>query len=156
VRASGPNAGWPEPKIRTVLPKLLDQHRLVGRKLGRRKADDAWVLKMNQTINKSTQEQAADAVAAALAEGMDPEAVGEAISLAANQLVLRSTSSRTHGNSLGVHGCDATNAWRNIARVTDQRTRGVIVLEPNSDSRRRSAFFALRTINLGCAIPWPA
>ena len=113
--------GWPEPKIRTVLPKLLDQHRLVGRALGRRKADDAWVLKMNQTINKSTQEQAADAVAAALAEGMDPEAVGEAISLAANQLVLRSTSSRTHGNSLGVHGSDATNAWRNIARVTDQR-----------------------------------
>ena len=31
---------------------------------------------MNQTIYKSTQEQAADAVAAALAEGMDPEAVG--------------------------------------------------------------------------------
>ena len=54
---------------------------MVGRKLGRRKVDDAWVLKMNQTINKSTQEQAADAVAAALAEGMDPEAVGEAISL---------------------------------------------------------------------------
>ncbi len=107
--------GWPEPPIRTVLPKLLDQHKLVGRKLGRRKADDAWVLQMNQTINKSTQEQAADAVAAALAEGMDPEAVGEAISLAANQLVLRSTSSRTHGNSLGVHGSDATNAWRNIA-----------------------------------------
>ncbi len=94
---------------------------MVGRKLGRRKADDAWGLKMNQTINKSTLEQAADAVAAALAEGMDPEAVGEAISLAANQLVLRSTSSRTHGNSLGVHGSDATNAWRNIARVTDQR-----------------------------------
>ena len=94
---------------------------MVGRALGRRKPDDAWVLKMNQTINKSTLEQAADAVAAALAEGMDPEAVGEAISLAANQLVLRSTSSRTHGNSLGVHGSDATNAWRNIARVTDQR-----------------------------------
>ena len=35
--------------------------------------DDAWVLKMNQTINKSTLEQAADAVAAALAEGIDPE-----------------------------------------------------------------------------------
>jgi hypothetical protein len=48
--------------------------------------------------------------------------------LAANQLVLRSTSSRTHGNSLGVHGSDATNAWRNIARVTYQRTRGVIIL----------------------------
>ena len=47
--------------------------------------------------------------------------MGEAISLAANQLVLRSTSSRTHGNSLGVHGSDATNAWRNIARLTGQR-----------------------------------
>ena len=71
---------------------------------------------MNQTINTSTQEQAADAIAAALAEGMDPEAVGEAISLAANQLVLRSTSSRTHGNSLGGHRSDATGSnqrrWR--------------------------------------------
>ena len=59
---------------------------------------------------------------------MDPEAVGEAISLAANQLVLRSTFSRTHGNSVGVHGSDATNAWRNIARATDQRTQSVVVL----------------------------
>ncbi|MBP87533.1 MAG: hypothetical protein CMJ64_12545 [Planctomycetaceae bacterium] len=112
----GIKRGWPEPKIRTVLSKLLDQHRLVGRALGRRKADDAWVVQMNQTINKSTQEQAADAIAAALAEGMDPEAVGEAISLAANQLVLRSTSSRTHGNSLGGHRSDATGSnqrrWR--------------------------------------------
>ena len=64
--------------------QTFGSHRLVGRALGRRKADDAWVLKMNQTIYKSTQEQAADAVAATLAEGMDPEAVGEAISLAAN------------------------------------------------------------------------
>jgi len=113
--------GWSEPTIRAILPKVLDQHRLVGRSLGRRKPEDAWVLELNQTINTSTQKQAADAIGAALAEGMDPEAVGEAISLAANQLVLRSTSSRTHGNSLGVHGSDATNAWRNIARLTGQR-----------------------------------
>jgi hypothetical protein len=44
---------------------------LVGRAVGRRNADDAWVLQMNQTIYKSTQEQAADAVAAALAEGLE-------------------------------------------------------------------------------------
>lgn len=120
--------GWPEPPIRMVLPKLLDQYRLIGRAPGRRRPDDAWVLKLNQTINQSTQEQAADAVAAALAEGMDPEAVGEAISLAANQLVLRSTASRTHGNSLGVHGSDATNAWRNIARVANQRNAAAALI----------------------------
>ena len=46
---------------------------------------------MSQTIFASTPEQAADAVAAALAEGIAPEAIGEAMSLAANQLVLRDT-----------------------------------------------------------------
>jgi hypothetical protein len=118
---------------RVVLPRMLDQYKLVGRTLGDRPADDAWVDRMSRTIFEGTPEQAAEAAAAALAEGMAPDAIGEAISLAANQLVLRD-SGRTgrqvqpgkpegsvHGDSIGVHACDSANAWRNMARVTSPR-----------------------------------
>ena len=120
---------------RTLLPKLLDEYHLVGRPRGTKEADDAWIERMSQTIFNSTPEQAADAVAAALAEGMSPEAVGEAISLAANQLVLRDSGRRqgqtqpykplgsVHGDSIGVHACDSANAWRNISLVSNQRNQ---------------------------------
>src|SRR5207248_4949203 len=72
-----------------------------------------------------------DAVAAALAEGFSPEAVGEAISLAANRLLLCDPGrgeadgpkykGSVHGDSVGVHASDAANAWRNIARVSNHR-----------------------------------
>lgn len=121
----------PEPGVRTVLPKLLDQHRLLERPLGDRKPDDAWVERLSETIYGGSREQAADAAAAALAEGMAPDAVGEALSLASNQLVLRDPGrlsaeeskpkGSVHGASVGVHASDAANAWRNIARVSDNR-----------------------------------
>jgi hypothetical protein len=123
----------PEPEVRTVLPKLLDQYKLLGRPLGERKAEDTWVEKLSQTVWSGNRTQAAEAVAAALAEGISPEAVGEGISLAANQLVLRDPGRRkeyaspnkpegsVHGDSVGVHASDAANAWRNIARVSDPR-----------------------------------
>lgn len=118
-------------KIRTVLPMLLDQYHLLSKPLGKRKADDAWVQSLARTIYRGNSEQAADAAAAALAEGFDPEAVGEAISLASNALVLHDqgrTKARpdkpigsVHGDSVGVHASDSANAWRNIARVSDKR-----------------------------------
>jgi hypothetical protein len=122
---------YPEPAIRQALPKLLDQYKLVGRKPGGRQAEDAWIEKLCQTIYAGRRDQAADAAAAALAEGMAPEAVGEAISLAANRLVLgdggrpepvgTKSKSSVHGDSVGVHASDAANAWRNIARVSNAR-----------------------------------
>ncbi len=64
-------------------------------------------------------------------------AVGEAISLAANHLLLCDAGRQSpmgtggsqfmkakdsvHGDSAGVHASDATNAWRNIARVSSPR-----------------------------------
>ena len=77
-----------QPEIYTLLPKLLDQYKLLGREVGKRKADDAWVARLAETIYSGGRTRAADATAAALAEGMSPEAVGEAISVAANRLVL--------------------------------------------------------------------
>jgi hypothetical protein len=125
--------GRPEPAIRSLLPKLFDTHKLLGRKPGSRKADDAWVDKMSRLVFESTREQAADAVAAALAEGFTAADVGEAISLAANRLVLNDRGRKkqwssklkptgsVHGDSVGVHASDAANAWRNIARVSNDR-----------------------------------
>lgn len=121
------------PEIRTVLPKLLDQYKLLGRPIGKRPADDGWVERLAGTIYGSSRAVAAEATAAALAEGMSPEVIGEAISLAANRLVLCDpgrTKEQTspgkpegsiHGASVGVHASDSANAWRNIARVSNER-----------------------------------
>jgi hypothetical protein len=59
--------------------------------------------------------------------------VGEALSLAANQMVLRDHGrtpemevpgkplGSVHGDSIGVHASDSANAWRNLARVSHGR-----------------------------------
>jgi len=118
---------------RALLPKLLESHHLLEKSPGTKKADDAWISEMVETLFKATPEQAAEAAAAALAEGILPSDVGEAITLTANQLVLRDQGRSTreevagkpvgsvHGDSIGVHACDSANAWRNMARVANPR-----------------------------------
>ena len=78
----------PRSQIREVLPRLLDQYQLLDKPIRNRKADDGAVEQLARTIFSETREQAAEAAAAALAEGLPSEAVGEAISMAANLLVL--------------------------------------------------------------------
>jgi hypothetical protein len=129
---TGPrNGSYDRPRV--LLPKLFDAYKLEGRALGDRAADDAWIEGMSQTIFSSTSERAAEAVAAALAEGMAPDAVGEALSLAANQLILRDVGrtardevsgkpmGSVHGDSIGVHASDSANAWRKMAKVSNAR-----------------------------------
>ncbi|MDB6111405.1 MAG: hypothetical protein JWR69_3155 [Pedosphaera sp.] len=122
---------WKEP--RALLPQLLEAHKLEGLAPGTRAADDHWVEQMSQTLFQADPEQAAEAAAAALAEGIAPSALGEAISLAANQLILRDQGrtprdevpgkplGSVHGDSIGVHASDSANAWRNMARVGNPR-----------------------------------
>src|SRR5947199_1032658 len=124
-------AAWDGP--RTLLPKILEQHKLLEKSPGVRAAEDKWVEELTQTIFKATPEEAAEAAAAALSEGFAPASVGEAISLAANQLILRDMGRRpreestgkppgsVHGDSIGVHACDSACAWRNLARVSNPR-----------------------------------
>jgi hypothetical protein len=127
-----------ESPIRTVLPKLLDQYKLAGKELGKRDPGDAAIDALSRAIYNGPPEQSAEAVAAVLAEGVDPEAVGEAISLASNLLALCQGPDnwRTHGDSKGVHSSDATNAFRNMARVTETRhaISGLIVAAYHSAS----------------------
>jgi hypothetical protein len=120
-------------RSRTLIPKLFDQHHLLDRKPGTREADDAWVAHMSDVFFTSSADDAAGAAAAALAEGMAPDALGEALSLAANQLVLRDHGrterevqpnkpvGSVHGDSIGVHACDSANAWRGMAKAGNTR-----------------------------------
>ncbi len=90
VKAEGnPNQAKYNQPVREMLPKLLDQYKLIGMKPGTKSAEDSWVEKFANTVFAASAAQAGEAVAAALAEGISAEAVGEALSLAANQLVLR-------------------------------------------------------------------
>lgn len=116
-----------------VLPTLLEQHHLLEAKAGERAMDDAWVEKTAMAIFEGTPAQAAELAAAALADGVAPADLGHAISLAANQLILRDMGRKpsdevtgkpigsVHGDSIGVHACDSANAWRNLSRVANPR-----------------------------------
>ena len=121
-----------EEMLRALLPKLLERNGLAARSPGDRRPDDGWAERMCHTIYGSRRDQAAEAVAEALLDGVAPEVIGEAISMAANQLVLHDPGRRkedtaakpkgsVHGASVGVHASDAANAWRNISRVSDRR-----------------------------------
>ena len=130
----------PRSDIRTLLPKLLEEHKLVQTSLGKKPLDDAAFDKLVQAIYGGSRQEAAAAAATALAEGIDPEVVGEAISLAANQLVLHDPGRRpehtsagkpagtVHGDSVGVHASDSANAWRNIARASAPRNAAAALI----------------------------
>ncbi len=121
--------------IRKLLPTLLDEHSLMGRRLGTVDPGAEWVDETARTICLGTPEEAAELVAAALADGISPESIGEAISLAATRLLLHDRglspnqaspgrpAGSVHGASVGVHAADSANAWRNIARVANQRNQ---------------------------------
>ncbi len=125
---------------RALLPRLFDQHRLPRTSPGTKRPGAEWVASMCTTIFESSPPAAADAVAAALAEGIDPSDIGESIALAANQLVLRDAGrperwaspgkppGSVHGDSIGVHASDAVNAWRNMARVVNPRNAAACLI----------------------------
>ncbi|MBM3979956.1 MAG: hypothetical protein FJ304_06670 [Planctomycetes bacterium] len=129
------NQGKYNAEVREVLPKLLDQYKLLATKPGTRSTDDAWVEKFANQVFTLNAAQTADAVAGALAEGFSADAIGDALSLAANQLLLRDEGrpkswvqankpeGSIHGDSIGVHCCDTIHAWRNLAAVGDRRTQ---------------------------------
>ena len=88
---------------------------------------------MAKTVYADSREKASETVAAALADGVDPDAISEAISLAGTMLVLGDPGRKkewsspgkpegsVHGDSVGVHASDAANGWRHIAKVASAR-----------------------------------
>lgn len=128
VEKSRISHGYPEPGIRSVLPKLIDQYHLADKAPGSKTSDDAWTHNLCSSLLDSTPAQAADIVASSLADGFSLNSIGEALSLAATQQVLRDPGrtqaypgkpiGSVHGDSYGVHASDSMNAWRNIAKVS--------------------------------------
>lgn len=127
--------GYGRSPVRECLPKLLDQYKLLDRSMSERPVDNVFIEELAATVFSGSREQAAEAVAAALADGVDTGAIAEAISLAANQLVLHDPGRRkeyssaqkppgcVHGDSVGVHASDAANAWRHIALASSPRNK---------------------------------
>jgi hypothetical protein len=121
---------------RDVLPKLLDEYRLLDpNPPTARPADDKWLAGLAETIFRSSPDDAARAAAAAVRDGFPLDAIGTSLSLAANQLVLRDKgrsekesrpekpAGSVHGDSIGVHASDSANAWRHLAQVGSRRNR---------------------------------
>jgi hypothetical protein len=124
-RGQGPS------EIQTLLPRLMEERGLNDRERGKRALDDAALERLSETFFSADRPSAARAAAAILAEGIDPEDVGAALSLAATRLLLRDPGrtkeepgkpvGSVHGASVGVHASDAANAWRHIARLGSAR-----------------------------------
>jgi hypothetical protein len=122
-----------EHPMRKLLPELVDRFKLLEKPLGTRQPNDAWLEKASRYIHSSDDAKSAEFAAGALADGISPEGVGQALSLAANLLVLRQDRLgrdkwRAHGATPGVHASDAVNAWRNMVRVSDKRNQIVGLL----------------------------
>ena len=121
-------------ELRQVVPALLDRHQLHKARAITRQMDDAWVVSFALAVLSATPSAAAEAVAMALAEGIHPEHIGEALAIGSNHLVLRDQGRQgseiqqgkprgsVHGDSIGVHSGDSTHAWRSIARAGNART----------------------------------
>ena len=117
--------------IAALVTGLLDQHKLAGRELGTRVAEDAWIAELSAMLLTASPADGAGAIAAAVAEGYSAESISEAISLTANELTLRDEgrleqwaqpnkpAGSVHGDSIGVHASDAANAWRHIVQVSN-------------------------------------
>jgi hypothetical protein len=118
-----------------MLVKLFDEFKLAEKPPGTRHAEDGMIEQLSETFSTATPLDSARAAASALAEGFEPSAVGEAISLAASLLVLRDggrlpqwedklkLAGSVHGDSVGVHASDAANAWRHLATASTGRNR---------------------------------
>ena len=126
--------------VRAMLPRVMDQFRLESTAWGTKSVDDAWVQGMVKTLWTSSPEQAAEAVAAAIVEGICPPRIFEALSLATTELVLRDGGRKkewaqagkpegsVHGDSIGVHASDAAHAWRTIALASNARQRNAAIV----------------------------
>lgn len=140
VHNENPNVRAHQAAVRKALPELLEIALKPRERLRTPTTDKKWVEALSKTIFESKPADGARAVADALALGCSPEAIGEAITLAANQLVLRDNGrpkdwtspnkpeGSVHGDSVGVHGCDTANAWRNLSRIAGPRNKAACLI----------------------------
>lgn len=114
-----------------LIANVFDRCRLTGQTLGSRSVEDAWIAEFSESLLKIGPEEAAMATGEAIAAGIDPRAISEAVAITANQLVLRDPGrpkewaqpnkpvGSVHGDSIGVHASDTAHAWRQIVAVSN-------------------------------------
>ena len=131
--------GKREPSLRRVLPRLLDQYELGGGTKGQKPASEADLERLANDIFAASADDGAACMAEALAEGFDPRDLGEALTLAANKLLLHDRGRKrgesgkpkgsVHGASVGVHASDAARAWRGVAAtVSDEQVPATLIV----------------------------
>ncbi len=144
-------AEWDEPG--KALAVAMERHGLLAKEAGAKGADDAYVEDLSRVIFGASPAEAAEAAAAALAEGYRPEVVGEALALAANQIVLRDPgripewefagkpTGSVHGDSIGVHASDSAHAWRHLSRAgSGKHAHACLILGAWQVARERGAY----------------
>jgi hypothetical protein len=120
--------------LRDLLPELLEKHDLVDGVTGTRPASDADIEASAQRIFVAAPDDAAQHMAETLSKGIDPAQAGEALSIAANRLVLNDPGrarddgkdrpkGSVHGASVGIHASDSARAWRDLAAASNPRNR---------------------------------
>ncbi len=92
---------------------------------------DQWIRQFADLLLSSGPTAAVQAAADALLEGVPAAAISEAVSVAANQLLLRDPgrpeqwaqpnkpAGSVHGDSIGVHASDTAHAWKQIVQVSE-------------------------------------
>lgn len=131
ARRSRLERGEAESPMAGEVSAALARHDLEHRERGTRRADDASIEALSLRCFEADRPAAAEAVASALADGIDPADVARAIALAATRIVLHDRGQRrdtpgkpagsVHGANYGVHASDAANAWRHIAALGSAR-----------------------------------
>ena len=124
--------GRPDPELWTLLPKLLDQYKLLGKSLGDRQGDDEWIEELAWTFFQSDRRKRPTRPLRHWPADMRPiKSPKRCRSLPiccccttrveTKMVTATRSKGRVHGASVGVHASDAANAWRNIARVSNHR-----------------------------------
>lgn len=119
----------PAPRLRELLPELMEKHGLTRKPSAPRSTSDEELDELATVVFASEREEAARAVAQALATGMAHADAGRALSIAANRLLLHDQGraraegpskpvGSVHGASVGLHASDAARAWINLASVS--------------------------------------
>ena len=130
--------GQPAPGLRELLPRLLDRYELTQGSKGSELPDDDHLERLSKEIFAAGRAEGAELMAAALAEGFDPVALGEALSLAGNRLLLNDPGREraapgkpegsVHGASVGLHASDAARAWRVVTRCVPAPMRAACMI----------------------------
>lgn len=122
-------------ELRKCVPAVVEEFGLERAPKAQKAASAADIEAWANQLVRNSRAEGARMVGEALAQGVSEDAMGEAISLAGAELILRdpgrsrSEASKekpegsVHGASTGVHASDSALAWRGLATLGDWPTR---------------------------------